>query len=193
MAIRPIPNLRGKTQVKEFDCVPDAGTAAAVGFRRKVDHAGRRPELGLRAQARRHLSGWRSHQWRARHVRSHDAGWRYAARHQPARDHPGRFRAHGSASSRNISCTRTVGRSAFRRPDIRRRKVPIIPASATATSVRSPVRSSRSISTSVSSPASTTKASTPKWPRASGNSRFSARAPKRLPMKCGWLATCCCG
>ena len=50
-----------------------------------------------------------------------------------------------------------------------------------------------SISTSASPPASTTKASTPKWRRASGNSRSSARAPKKPPTKCGWLATCCCG
>src|SRR6267143_245380 len=35
-------------------------------------------------------------------------------------------------------------------------------------------------------PSSTTKASTPKWRRASGNSRFSARAPGRPLTKCGW-------
>ena len=42
-------------------------------------------------------------------------------------------------------------------------------------------------------PASTTKASTPKWRRASGNSRSSARAPRRPPTKCGWPAICCSG
>src|SRR5450755_1769836 len=47
---------------------------------------------------------------------------------------------------------------------------------------------SRSISTSVSRPASTTKASMPRWRRASGNSRSSARAPKRPLTKCGWPA-----
>ncbi|KAF1855222.1 hypothetical protein Lal_00006920 [Lupinus albus] len=39
-------------------------------------------------------------------------------------------------------------------------------------------------------PASTTKASMPKWPRASGNSRYSARAPSALPTRSGWHATC---
>ena len=62
-----------------------------------------------------------------------------------------------------------------------------------AMSARSPARSSRSISTSASPPASTTKASTPKWRRASGNSRSSARAPKKPPTKCGWPAICCSG
>jgi glutamine synthetase len=52
-------------------------------------------------------------------------------------------------------------------------------------------RSSKSISTSASPPASTTKASTPKWRRASGNSRSSARARRRPPTRCGWRATCC--
>ena len=28
----PTPNLRGKTQIKEFAQVPDAGTASAVGL-----------------------------------------------------------------------------------------------------------------------------------------------------------------
>ena len=60
-----------------------------------------------------------------------------------------------------------------------------------AMSATSPARSSRSISTSASTPASTTKASTPKWPRASGNSRSSARAPRRPPTRSGWPATCC--
>ena len=42
----------------------------------------------------------------------------------------------------------------------------------------SPARSSKSTSTCASTPASTTKASTPKWRRASGNSRSSAKARK---------------
>ena len=70
---------------------------------------------------------------------------------------------------------------------------PYTPASATAMSARSRARSSRSISTSACMPASTTRASTPKWRKASGNSRSSARAPKRPPTRCGWLAICCSG
>ena len=72
---------------------------------------------------------------------------------------------------------------------IRRRRARTTPASATRTSATSRARSSKSISTSASPPASTTKASTPKWRRASGNSRSSARAPRRPLTKCGWLAT----
>ena len=72
---------------------------------------------------------------------------------------------------------------------IRRRRARTTPASATRTSATSRARSSKSISISASPPASTTKASTPKWRRASGNSRFSARAPKRPPTRCGWPAT----
>ena len=37
--------------------LPDARTASAVGLRRQLDHAGRRPQLGLRAEAGRRLSG----------------------------------------------------------------------------------------------------------------------------------------
>ena len=71
----------------------------------------------------------------------------------------------------------------------RRRRVHTTPASATRTSATSPARSSTSTSTSASRPASTTKASTPKWPRASGNSRSSAKAPRAPPTRCGWPAT----
>src|ERR1700736_5255463 len=78
--------------------------------------------------------------------------------------------------------------SAFPPPAIPRRRARITPASATRMSVRARARSSTSISISASPPASTTKASTPKWPRASGNSRFSARDPSALPTKCGWPA-----
>lgn len=55
----------------------------------------------------------------------------------------------------------------------------------------SPAKSSKSISTFAWLPASTTKASTPKWRRASGNSRFSAKAPRRPPTRSGWHATSC--
>ena len=41
----------------------------------------------------------------------------------------------------------------------------------------------------LSKPASTTKASTPRLPRASGNSRFSAKARRPPPTRCGWRAT----
>ena len=57
----PVPNLRGKTQIKEFDVVPDAGAAAAVGLRRLFDHAGGRLKFGLHPQAGGRVSGRRAH------------------------------------------------------------------------------------------------------------------------------------
>src|ERR1700704_5696599 len=57
------------------------------------------------------------------------------------------------------------------------------------TSAPVPARSLTRISIFVSPPASTTKASTPKWRKASGNSRSSERAPGELPTRCGWPAT----
>ena len=97
--------------------------------------------------------------------------------------------APGSASSRNISSTRTAPRWASRRAAFRRRRARTTPASATRTSATSPARWSRSTSTSVSPPASTSRASMPRSPRASGNSRSSARAQRTPPTRCGWPAT----
>ena len=116
---------------------------------------------------------------------------RHAALHQRPRDHPGR--------SRHLVRLRAgifplQGRPSARLPRgtaIPRRRARTTPAWATRTWATSPVRSSTSTSISVSTPASTTKASTPKWPRASGNSRSSARAPRRPPTKCGSPATSC--
>src|SRR5918999_5058404 len=50
--------------------VPDARTASAVGLRRLVHHAGRRPQLRLRAEAGRRLSGCCAGKRRAGDVRS---------------------------------------------------------------------------------------------------------------------------
>ncbi len=127
---------------------------------------------------------------RARHVRSHDAGRRHPASDQCPRRPSSMIPAPGSASSRNISSTRTACRSASRPVAAsRRRRANTTPASATRTSATSPARSSTRTSTSASMPASTTKASTPKWRRASGNSRSSARAPRTPPTRCGSPAT----
>ncbi|MNL33703.1 hypothetical protein D3C87_1556300 [compost metagenome] len=101
-------------------------------------------------------------------------------------------RTHGSASNRNISSTRTAARSASPSRVTRLRRVRITPASASRTSARLPAKSLKNISTSASKPASTTKASMPKWPRASGNSRYSARAPSAPPTRSGSPVTCCC-
>ena len=50
---KPVPNLRGKTQIKEFDSISRARTTPDLGLRRQLHQAGRRPQLGLHAQAGR--------------------------------------------------------------------------------------------------------------------------------------------
>lgn len=65
----------------------------------------------------------------------------------------------------------------------------ITPASATRPSVTSLARSSKSTSNCASMRASTTRASMPKSPRDSGNSKSSARVPRRPPTRYGSLAT----
>ena len=52
----PVPNLRSKTKVEEFDEHADARGAADVGLRRQLDPAGGRPRLGLPAEAGRRSS-----------------------------------------------------------------------------------------------------------------------------------------
>ena len=60
----PTPNLRGKTQIKEFASFPTLEQLPLWGFDGSSTNAGGRPQLGLRAQARRRLSGRRAHQRR---------------------------------------------------------------------------------------------------------------------------------
>ena len=110
----PVPNLRGKTQIKEFDAFPDAGAASAVGLRRQLDHAGRRPQLRLRAEAGRGFSGRRAQQRRAGDVRSHDAGWRHPARDEQARHHP---RRSGRLVRLRAGILHVQGRPSARLPD----------------------------------------------------------------------------
>ena len=184
----PTPNLRGKTQIKEFDVFPTLEAASAVGLRRQLDHAGRGPQLRLRAQAGRDLSGRRAHQWRAGDVRSDDARRQDPASLQQARDHSRRprrlvrlragiFLLQGRPSARLPvkRLSRAAGTVLHRRrlQERRRRRA------------QDRRRASRPLPRRR---ASTTKASTPKSPRASGNSRSSARAPRRPPTKCGWPA-----
>ena len=130
----PTPNLRGKTQIKEFE------TSRRSNSSRSGASTARRPcrpkaaVVGLRAEAGRDLSGSGPHQRRAGHVRSHDAGRRHAACRRTSAPPSSTMRAPGSASSRNTSSTRTAVRSASRKPAIRRRRAPTTPASATRTS-----------------------------------------------------------
>ena len=127
----PVPNLRGKTQIKEFDVFPTLEQLPLWGFdgSSTMQAEGHSSDCVLKPVAV--YPDPRAHQRRAGHVRSHDAGRHHAAPLQHARHHPRRCRTPGSASSRNISSTRTAVRSASRQPAIPRRRVRTTPASAT--------------------------------------------------------------
>ena len=56
----PTPNLRGKTQIKEFASFPTLEQLPLWGFDGSSTHAGRRPQLRLRAEAGRGLSRTRA-------------------------------------------------------------------------------------------------------------------------------------
>ena len=49
----PVPNLRGKTQIKEYSAFPDLEELPLWGFDGSSTHAGRRQQLRLRAEAGR--------------------------------------------------------------------------------------------------------------------------------------------
>ena len=76
----------------------------------------------------------------------------------------------------------------FPRKAIPVRRAPTTAAWATSTWAASHGRSWKSTSSSALQPASTTRGSMPKWPRASGSSRSSPRVRTRPPMTCGPLA-----
>ena len=184
----PVPNLRGKTQIKEFDSFPTLEQLPLWGFDGSSTMQAEGQQLGLRAEAgRASIPDADAQQRRAGHVRSHDAGRQDAAPVQQARHHPRRRRRLVRLRAGILLLQGRPPARLPREPAIRRRRARTTPASATRTSATSPARSSRSISTSASPPASTTKASTPKWRRASGNSRSSARAPRRAADEI-WMA-----
>ena len=183
----PTPNLRGKTQIKEFDAFPTLEQLPLWGFdgSSTMQAEGHSSDCVLKPVAV--YPGRRAHQRRAGDVRSHDARRQDAASDQQARHHPRRrrrlvrlragiFLLQGRPSARlpDRRLSGAAGPVLHRRRLQERRR-------------RRPRDRRRSISTSASTPASTTKASTPKWPRASGNSRSSARAPRRAADQM-WMA-----
>ena len=85
----PVPNLRGKTKIEEFDALPDARGAAALGLRRQLDPPGRGQQLRLHAEAGRALPRPGPDERRARDVRG-AAPRRHAAPEQQPGDDPGR-------------------------------------------------------------------------------------------------------
>ena len=86
----PVPNLRGKTQIKEFDAFPTLEQLPLWGFdgSSTMQAEGHCSDCVLKPVAVYPGSG--PHQRRARYVRSHDAGRRHAARLQQARHDPRR-------------------------------------------------------------------------------------------------------
>src|ERR1700716_1814500 len=183
----PTPNLRGKTQIKEFDSFPTLAQLPLWGF-----------DGSSTMQAEGHSSDC---------VLKPVAVCPDAARTNGAlvmcevmmpdgkTPHPTNKRAtilddEGAwfGFEQEYFFYKEAVRSASRQAAIPARRGRITPASATRMSATSRARWWKSISISASPPASTTRASTRKSRRASGNSRFSARAPNALPTKCGWPA-----
>ena len=86
----PVPNLRGKTQIKEFDGFPTLEQLPLWGFDGVVDAAGRGRLVRLHAQARAPLPRFHPQERRAGDVRSDDAGRQDPAPVEQARHHPRR-------------------------------------------------------------------------------------------------------
>ena len=126
----PVPNLRGKTQIKEFDSFPTLDQLPLWGFdgSSTMQAEGHSSDCVLKPVAV--LSGRRAQERRAGHVRSHDAGRQHPASRRTSAPPSSTTPAPGSASSRNISSTRTAARSASPSTAIRRRRAPTTPASA---------------------------------------------------------------
>ena len=137
----PVPNLRGKTRVKEFDSFPKLEELPMWGFdgsstRQAEGHSSDcmlKPVAVFPDPAKKNGALVMCEVLHAR---------RHAAPEQHPRDDPRTIRTPGSASSRNTSSTRTACRSASRPAAASRlRRASTTPASATRTSATSPARS----------------------------------------------------
>ena len=185
----PVPNLRGKTQIKEFDSFPTLDQLPLWGFdgSSTMQAEGHSSDCVLKPVAVYPDSARTNGVLVMCEVMMPDGKTPHPSNKRATiLDDPGAWFGFEQEYF-FYKDGRPLGFPARRLS--RRRRARTTPASATRTSATSPARSSRSISTSASPPASTTKASTPKWRRASGNSRSSARAPRRPPTRCGWPAT----
>ena len=188
----PVPNLRGKTKIEEFDRFPELEELPLWGFDGSSTRQADGQQLRLHPEAGRALPRPRPDERRARDVRGAAPRRDPASEQQPG-DDPGRPGHVVRLRAGVLLLRRRRSRSGSRRPASRRRRASTTPASATRTSARSRARSSRRTSISASRPGSTTRASTPRWRRASGSSRSSARARSGPPTRCGSPGTCCCG
>jgi hypothetical protein len=146
----PTPNLRGKTQIKEFDALPTLEQLPLWGF-----------DGSSTLQAEGHSSDCVLKPVRIVPdiTRANGAVVLCEVLMPDLTPHPSNKRAtilddgaHGSASSRSISSTRTAVRWASRTPATRPRRARTTPVSATARWATSRARSSRSTSISALQP-----------------------------------------
>lgn len=167
----PVPNLRGKTQIKEYSAFPEL-EVPLWGFdgSSTMQAEGRSSDCVLKPV--RHFLRPGPHQRCARDVRSHDAGWQDPARNEQAcdgLDDEGAWFGFEQEYFMYKDDRRWVSLLVV----IQHRKVRTTLALATRMSAMLLARSLRSISICASLLASITKASMPKWLRVSGNSRSS--------------------
>ena len=108
----PVPNLRGKTQIKDFSEFPKLEELPLWRIRRELDPAGRGEQFGLRAEAGQRFPGQHPKERRDRDVRSHDARRQGPRIRRTSAPPSSTTKGPGSGSSRNISSTRTAGLSA---------------------------------------------------------------------------------
>ena len=108
---KPVPELRGKTQLKSFEKPPTLADLPLWGFDGSSTMQAEGNKLRLHSEACGALSGWQPQGRLHRSERSHASRW-HAALHQHARHHRERSRLVGRSSSRNTSSTRTDVRSA---------------------------------------------------------------------------------
>ena len=83
----PVPNLRGKTQIKEFSEFPKAGRTAMWGFDGSSTLQAEGSNSDLCVEAGEPVPGQHTQERRHRDVRSHDAGRQDPASVEQARHH----------------------------------------------------------------------------------------------------------
>ena len=132
----PVPNLRGKTKIVEFDRFPTLEELPLWGFDGSSTRQADGQRLGLRAQAGRALPRPGPDERRARDVRGAAPG-RHAAPEQQPRDDPGRPGHVVRLRAGVLPLRRRALRSASRPAAASRpRRASTTPASATRTSAR---------------------------------------------------------
>ena len=186
---KPVPNLRGKTQIKEFDAFPKLEQLPLWGFDGSSTQQaeGHNSDCMLKPVAV-YPDGARTNGALVMcEVMMPDGKTPHAS--NSARHHPRR--------SRRVVRLRAgifllQGRPPARLPDRRLSGAagPVLHRRRLQERRLGRARAGRQAPRSLPlTPASTTRASTPKSPRASGSSRSSARARRPPPTRCGWRAT----